>query len=251
MKTISNTGFRYPHHSSSHFMVDNLQRGKLAFRQGKYEQAVHYFSISIERYRGKRQHQRLNWTVAAYMRLGMTKHALNEAQKIIKDWPRSSAGYLWLCQLHVSQRNYEAASSVAMQAFTQVSPKDHLFTDLQHMASVIRERRRDFIDILPTEVLRMIFKSLSFETLITCMDVCHQWKEFLVDAPDLFQFNVSRHVQFLSSDYTRQIQYLLAGGRALREMLILLDQDDNPQTELLMRVLTKNKYQKTKKLGEF
>ncbi|KAI9271747.1 hypothetical protein BDA99DRAFT_602493 [Phascolomyces articulosus] len=129
---------------------------------------------------------------AAGMKKGKSQQKQQEeAQRMIKESPTSSKGYFVSAQLYQEQDDLNAALSIYLQSLKSVPPGDLdyslLLKEKQRLIAKLKQRSQGgFYDLLPYDVLYLIFGHLSYKELLHCARVCRRWNDFMMEWPEFW-----------------------------------------------------------------
>ncbi|KAI9489741.1 hypothetical protein BDB00DRAFT_597374 [Zychaea mexicana] len=106
------------------------------------------------------------------------------AQRLIVKDPTSVKGYLASAKVHRAQGNIRAALKVYEEGLQHVSPNNPQHTDLENKRRETRSAlvyyNHRFQQLLPYELLVLIFQDLEFMDMLRCAQACQAWAEFVV-----------------------------------------------------------------------
>ncbi|KAI9245088.1 hypothetical protein BDA99DRAFT_576980 [Phascolomyces articulosus] len=119
------------------------------------------------------------------------KEAQNAAQQIINKSPRSAKGYLTSAQLYQENDDLSTAFNVYLQGLKFVAPDDPYYSTLirekQRVATKIKQRSQGgFYNLLPYDILYLIFGNLQYKDLLNCVRVCRRWNDFMMEWPEFW-----------------------------------------------------------------
>lgn len=171
--------------------------GKAAFAEGKYDIALERFNQAVN-LDTTNNTTLLDCRAATYEKLGDLSAALSDAKNIIKLAPKQSRGYLRAGKIFTMQGQTQRSRKIYERAIQLVDPNDSRYASLVQLEKSLpkqtKRRCRDFVQILPYDVLTLIFGQISsFPRLIQCMHVSRSWRHFLHSWPGSW-----RHLDFAS-----------------------------------------------------
>ncbi|KAI9496720.1 hypothetical protein BDB00DRAFT_926596 [Zychaea mexicana] len=164
--------------------------------------------------------------------------AQEKAQKIIRASPTSAKGYIQSARVYKESGDLQKALGVYRQGLRFVPPEDPLHAQLQkekqQVSATLLQRSRGFHQLLPYDVVCLIFGSLDFRDMLRCTGVCQGWCNFMMDWPEFWQ-RMSREMPQMSRStldplLRRQAQEFRLDGQdagLVHDILVFLAHSDN------------------------
>ncbi|KAI9313854.1 hypothetical protein BX666DRAFT_551481 [Dichotomocladium elegans] len=160
-----------------------FERGKIAFAQSKFEDAIREFTDAIALHNNITLY---DCRAAAYEKLGQIAQGLEDALRMIKLQPTQSKGYLRAGKLLLIQGRAQKAANVYQRALKNVNRTDSRYAIIEKMVTQTKadaarvQQPYDLVKLLPYDILDMIFERVSFDRRVQCMAVCRSWRFFLL-----------------------------------------------------------------------
>ncbi|OBZ86354.1 F-box/TPR repeat protein pof3 [Choanephora cucurbitarum] len=128
----------------------------------------------------------LDCRAACYEKLNELEPALRDAYSIISAAPTEARGYLRVGKLLMLQKKFKHAVNVYKRALTKVDLSDSRYAQIQSMKNAAEKivtppASLDFMQVLPYDVVSLIFSYLSFDRRIQCTGVCQGWRQFALN----------------------------------------------------------------------
>ncbi|KAI9271834.1 hypothetical protein BDA99DRAFT_306338 [Phascolomyces articulosus] len=113
------------------------------------------------------------------------------AQKMIKKSPTSAKGYFISAQLYQEQDDFNSALNIYLHGLKSVPLDDpyhsSLLNEKQKLLVKIKQRSQGgFYNLLPYDLLYLIFGYLDYKDLLQCARVCRRWNDFMMDWPEFW-----------------------------------------------------------------
>ncbi|KAG0172137.1 hypothetical protein DFQ28_004289 [Apophysomyces sp. BC1034] len=177
-----------------HYFAD----ARKAFDEARHKDALILFSRALDF--NPKNITLLDCRAATYEKLGDLQAALKDGSTIVALAPMASKGYLRVGKVLSMQNKVKPACAIYERALKKVDPKDtryYMITKLKDVAErqatvdTYRRRARDFVSVLPYDIICCIFYYLSFERRIQCTAVCKTWRGFTLNWSGMW-----RHLDF-------------------------------------------------------
>ncbi|KAI8136878.1 hypothetical protein BJV82DRAFT_718599 [Fennellomyces sp. T-0311] len=170
------------------------------------------------------------------------KSELMMAQKLVRQSPTCAKGYLDSGQIYKRQNNLYTALSIYEQGLRAVTSDDPRYAELEKEAhdimASLTQHTPGFRQLLPYDILCIIFGMLEFRDLLRCTGVCQGWCNFILDWPEFWrQLSVELPQVSKKTPLRRQVQeFRLVGPMdpgLMRDMLVFLTHLDKQHTQKL------------------
>lgn len=162
-----------------------METSEKAYRERQYDLANAYTTIALSL-----QPTDLDIIMRRVLileKLKMFSEAIDEAQYMISLAPLDSRGYLRAGRVLLAQDKRAEAYSLFDNALKKVPMSDHRY----HLLEIYKKRSRSqittFVDQLPYEITRNIFRSLPINSLVHCIRVSKSWNQFIIHCSDLWR----------------------------------------------------------------
>ncbi|KAI8147399.1 hypothetical protein BJV82DRAFT_507739 [Fennellomyces sp. T-0311] len=230
-----------PKRRTYHPWAESFERGKTAFAQANYTNAIKHFSDAIAL--NSTNITLIDCRAAAYEKNGDLAKGLEDALAMIKASPTQSKGYLRAGKLFSIQERYSKALAIYNRALETVSHTDTRYAQLTEMKrSILMQRRKqkqvpmDFLQILPFDIVAHIFELLSFDRRIQCMAVCQSWRNTLKSWPGMWReidfssakmsiHSLKQYMSYVNGRYVRKFTLQGNRNRATKMLQLLMERD--------------------------
>ncbi|KAI8146901.1 hypothetical protein BJV82DRAFT_596922 [Fennellomyces sp. T-0311] len=192
----------------------------------------------------------------AFRKQGKLCNAIDDTSEMIRIKPKSVQGYLLAGDLYVMQGRQLAAVRVLDDGLAAVpSSSHHLLRERRELARQSLEIKKDFITMIPCEIVTKIFIFLSYthdDALFRSTLISKQWRTTLLSMPDLWTDasnsdspnatfrllpSISKYIKtFDIGSYTKEFSDKLielttaSMFPSLRALIIEYDRDNNKNT---------------------
>ncbi|KAF7729864.1 hypothetical protein EC973_003598 [Apophysomyces ossiformis] len=217
-----------------HYFAD----ARKAFDESRYKDALTLFTHALDFSPGNITV--LDCRAATYEKLGDLQAALNDGSTMVGLAPAASKGYLRLGKVLSLQKKVKPAYAIYKRAMQRVDPKDARYSIIMNLKDAAerqvtlennRRRSRDFVSVLPYDILCCIFSYLSFQRRIQCTAVCKTWRNFTLTWPSMWRnlefgpnvvspYTVKQYLSYAKSKHIRSIS--LHGVRSEEKMRKIL-----------------------------
>lgn len=166
------------------------RQGQELYRQGKYHAALQRFNAVVQLER-KPPLKLLDSRAATHLKLGDLQAALRDGRTMIQEYKTSCSGYLRTGQVLHLLGKQDAALNIYQYGLRNVPSIDPNRELIQRMYDkLIKQccppKAADPLQVLPTEIARMVFECLDFKTIINLSTVSQSWRSFLNSTPNLW-----------------------------------------------------------------
>ncbi|KAI8352893.1 hypothetical protein BD560DRAFT_438613 [Blakeslea trispora] len=211
-----------------------------AFKENNFKDSAVLFSRALSLKPG--HITILDCRAACYEKLDELDLALRDAYSIIGVAPTEARGYLRAGKLLMLQKKFKYAISVYKRALTKVNSSDSRYAQIQSMKIaaekiVIPPACLDFMQVLPYDVVSLIFSYLSFDRRIQCTGVSHGWRQFALHWSGMWRdldfgnrkvpiTTIKKYLSYAKNKHVRRLALMDANQTIMKRCLqALIDHD--------------------------
>lgn len=175
--------------------TDLISRGKVAYKQGSYEEAARLFRIaSASTSRSRDLLSAYDLEIGAMVKMRTLEPALQVAKSMIRTNRRDARGYIRAAQVERLANRPQAAARWYQHGIKHISSADPLRSSLQSglkkcdaqlTQARIASRPCDPFTTLPIEVARLILEQFDYRQRVAVLRVSRGWRSFLAAEPVL------------------------------------------------------------------
>lgn len=158
---------------------------------------------------------------ACYLKLNDPTKSLDDSLKMIEIDPYNCKGYLRATKIYIEIKDQQNALEILNKGFNKIkrakekykdrfSVSESLFNKMfeqkQELQKYVKEVKRrkleanskttDPLLFLPAEVLAEIMKNLNQTDILKCLLINHNWNDFIIHSPQLFQhISLTKHIK--------------------------------------------------------
>ncbi|CAO3641001.1 unnamed protein product [Cunninghamella blakesleeana] len=162
-----------------------METSEKAYRERQYDLANAYTTIALSL-----QPTDLDIIMRRVLileKLSMFNEAIDEAQYMISLAPMDARGYLKAGRVLLAQDKRAESYSLFENALKKVPTSDRRYRLLEVYKKRSKPQVITFVNQLPYEITRNIFRSLPINALVQCTRVCKSWNQFIVHCSDLWR----------------------------------------------------------------
>jgi hypothetical protein len=169
--------------------ADCIQRGKLAYKNGKYEDAAKLFGAArTSATRPQDVLSSCDLQIGALVKIKSIEPALTIAKDMIRVNRKDARGYIRAAQVERLAERPAAAARWYQHGLKHISPSDPLYVSLQSgikkcenqiTQAAVRAKPCDPFMTLPVEVARIVLSHLDYRQTTAILRVSKAWRSFL------------------------------------------------------------------------
>ncbi|RCI05930.1 hypothetical protein CU098_008854 [Rhizopus stolonifer] len=208
-----------------------------AFSENNFKESVALFTRALTLKPGHTTI--LDCRAASHEKLNQIDLALRDASSIISIAPTESRGYLRAGKLLMLQKKYKQAVNVYQRALVKVDPHDSRYAQIKQMKQTAEKRATpssylDFMQVLPYDVVSLIFAHLSFDRRVQCTGVSKAWRQFALNWSGMWRDLDFGHRKVPVTTIKKYLGY--ATGRHIRRFA-MMDADKNRMRKCLQALI--------------
>ncbi|KAI7903868.1 uncharacterized protein BX663DRAFT_452479 [Cokeromyces recurvatus] len=211
-----------------------------AFNQNQFKDSVALFTRALSL---KPNHiTLLDCRAASYEKLNEMELATRDAVQMVKLASTDARGYLRLGKILSLEKKYDKAIHIYTRALDKVSPQDKRYNQIVAIKAIAEKKAKsdhvqDFMNVLPYDIISLIFSKLSFDRRIQCTAVSRNWRAFALNWSGMWRDLEFGHQKISLTTIKNYLGY--AKGRHVRRFAIM-DVDQNKMKKILQLLIDEN-----------
>ncbi|KAI9468884.1 MAG: hypothetical protein EXX96DRAFT_97592 [Benjaminiella poitrasii] len=211
-----------------------------AFSQNQFKDSAALFSRALTL--NPNHVTLLDCRAASYEKLNQIELATRDAIQMVKVAPTDARGYLRLGKLLSLEKKYDKAIQIYTCALDKVGPQDKRYDQLAAMKTAAEKKAKpalvqDFMNVLPYDIVSLIFSHLSFDRRVSCTAVSRTWRAFALNWSGMWRDLDFGYRKVSLATIKKYLSY--AKGRHVRRFAIM-DVDQNRMKKILQLLIDEN-----------